>query len=102
MLALRTSARQIRVTVASEARMQDHISLWGDLVAVPLRQYFVDANGIETRVVECGEGPPLVFVHGTGGHLEAYSRNIAALAADFRVITYDMAGHGFSEKPDRP
>lgn len=82
--------------------MRDHISLWGDLAALPLEQYFVPANGIATRVVEAGEGPPLVFVHGTGGHLEAYSRNIGTLSSDFRVITYDMAGHGFSEKPDRP
>lgn len=82
--------------------MPDHISLWSELAAVPLRQHYVQANGIATRVVEAGEGPPLVFVHGTGGHLEAYARNIAALSTNFRVIAYDMAGHGFSEKPDRP
>jgi 2-hydroxy-6-oxonona-2,4-dienedioate hydrolase len=76
--------------------------MWDDLVAVPIRQHHVRANGIRTRVVEAGAGPPLVFVHGTGGHLEAYSRNVGALATDFHVISYDMAGHGFSEKPDRP
>lgn len=82
--------------------MKDHVSIWDDLVGLPVRQHFVDAAGTRTRVVEAGEGPPLVFVHGTGGHLEAYSRNFAALSKRFRVITYDMAGHGFSEKPDRP
>jgi 2-hydroxy-6-oxonona-2,4-dienedioate hydrolase len=79
-----------------------HVSMWDDLVAVPVRQHYVQAAGTRTRVVEAGEGPPLVFVHGTGGHLEAYSRNLSTLAERFRVITYDMAGHGFSEKPDRP
>jgi 2-hydroxy-6-oxonona-2,4-dienedioate hydrolase len=82
--------------------MPDHISLWSELAAVPLRLHYVEANGVATRVLEAGDGPPLVFVHGTGGHLEAYTRNVAALSANFRVIAYDMAGHGFSEKPDRP
>lgn len=82
--------------------MEEHVSIWSDLVAVEARQHFVDAAGVRTRVVEAGDGPPLVFVHGTGGHLEAYTRNFRGLSERFRVITYDMAGHGFSEKPDRP
>ncbi|MEW6471053.1 MAG: alpha/beta fold hydrolase [Actinomycetota bacterium] len=44
----------------------------------------------------------MVFVHGTGGHLEAYARNIGDLAHDFRVLLYDMLGHGLTDKPDRP
>ena len=82
--------------------MHDHVSIWDDLVGVPHRQHFVAADGLRTRVLEAGDGPPLVFVHGTGGHLEAYSRNLGALSEKFRVVLYDMAGHGFSEKPDRP
>ncbi|MFB9727661.1 alpha/beta fold hydrolase [Haloechinothrix salitolerans] len=60
------------------------------------------ANGVRTRVVEAGEGPPLVMVHGTGGHLEAYSRNVRDLSRHFHLILFDMVGHGYSEKPDRP
>lgn len=82
--------------------MDDHVSIWSDLVGVPLRHRHVEAAGIRTRVLEAGDGPPLVFVHGTGGHLEAYTRNFHGLAERFRMITYDMAGHGFSDKPDRP
>ncbi|GAA2541461.1 alpha/beta fold hydrolase [Pseudonocardia hydrocarbonoxydans] len=33
---------------------------------------------------------------GTIGHLEAYARNIAALAGHFRVIAYDYPGHGYT------
>jgi len=65
-------------------------------------QRFVDAGGVATRVVEAGSGPPLVLLHGTGGHAEAYIRNIASLGVHFRVVAYDMIGHGFSDKPDRP
>jgi 2-hydroxy-6-oxonona-2,4-dienedioate hydrolase len=78
------------------------LGIWHDLLRASPTQYWVDAGGVSTRVLEAGEGEPLVFVHGTGGHLEAYARNVAALATEFRVITYDMVGHGLSEKPDRP
>jgi len=43
-----------------------------------------------------------VMIHGTGGHLEAYARNVRALSAHYRVVLYDMVGHGYTDKPDRP
>jgi 2-hydroxy-6-oxonona-2,4-dienedioate hydrolase len=79
-----------------------HVSIWADLLGVDLRQHFVDAGGIRTRVLEAGSGPALVMIHGTGGHLEAYARNVRALSAQYRVVLYDMIGHGYSDKPDRP
>lgn len=83
--------------------MGEKVAIWSQLVGLPLRQYYLDVDGIRTRVMEAGEGDQtLIFVHGTGGHLEAYSRNFAGLAEEFRVIAYDMVGHGFSDKPDRP
>jgi 2-hydroxy-6-oxonona-2,4-dienedioate hydrolase len=56
----------------------------------------VDIGGWSTRVLEAGHGTPLVLMHGTGGHLEAYARNLPALAARFRVIAYDYPGHGWT------
>ena len=53
-------------------------------------------------MLEAGSGPALVMVHGTGGHLEAYARNVRALSAHYRVVLYDMVGHGYTDKPDRP
>jgi 2-hydroxy-6-oxonona-2,4-dienedioate hydrolase len=79
-----------------------HVSIWADLLGVDMRQHFVDAGGIRTRVLEAGSGPALVMIHGTGGHLEAYARNVRALSAHYRVVLYDMVGHGYSDKPDRP
>lgn len=52
--------------------------MWGDMADVAVRQHYVEAAGIRTRVLEAGAGPSLVMVHGTGGHLEAYVRNIRA------------------------
>ena len=89
-------------TAEPAAQTGTHISIWGDLFGVELRQHYVDAGGIRTRVLEAGSGPALVMVHGTGGHLEAYARNVRALAEHFHVVLYDMVGHGLSDKPDRP
>ena len=35
-------------------------------------------------------------MHGTGGHLEAYARNLRALSGRYRVIAYDYPGHGWT------
>ena len=78
------------------------ISIWGDLWQTETRLHYVDAGGIRTRVLEAGTGEPLVMIHGTGGHLEAYTRNVVALSREFRVVLYDMVGHGFTDKPDLP
>lgn len=75
-------------------------SIWNELQGVDLRQTRYDAGGISTRVIEAGSGYPLFLLHGTGGHAEAYSRNIAAHAEHFRVIAYDMVGHGYTDAPD--
>jgi 2-hydroxy-6-oxonona-2,4-dienedioate hydrolase len=77
-------------------------AIWPQLMTTSFRQHVVDAGGIGTRVVEAGDGPPLVLLHGTGGHVEAFARNIDRLSRHFRVIAYDMVGHGFSDRPDHP
>lgn len=76
------------------------MSIWTDLMGVPFSQGYIDAGGIKTRVVEAGVGPPLVFLHGTGGHAEAYARNMEAHAKHFHVYAIDMIGHGYSDYPD--
>ncbi len=79
-----------------------HISIWGELADTDHELRHVNVGGVRTRVLRAGSGPDLVLLHGTGGHLEAYARDIAGLAAGFRVTAYDMVGHGWSDLPDRP
>ncbi|MBM4760963.1 alpha/beta hydrolase [Bacillus sp. B15-48] len=78
------------------------MSIWTDIADLEFKNYYVDANGIKTRVLEAGTGDPLILLHGTGGHIEAYARNIRGLSEHFRVICIDMLGHGYTEKPNRP
>jgi 2-hydroxy-6-oxonona-2,4-dienedioate hydrolase len=77
-------------------------AIWPQLMTVGFTQRFVDVGGVSTRIIEAGAGAPLILLHGTGGHAEAYLRNLAALSRRFHVIAYDMVGHGFSGKPDHP
>ena len=82
--------------------LPSHISIWGELADVDHELRHVDVDGVRTRVLRAGSGPDLILLHGTGGHLEAYARDIAGLATAFRVTAYDMVGHGWSDLPDRP
>ena len=75
-------------------------SIWVDLMGVEYKQTYYNAGGIRTRVIEAGEGPPLVLLHGTGGHAEAYVRNIESHAKHFHVYAIDMIGHGYTDRPD--
>jgi 2-hydroxy-6-oxonona-2,4-dienedioate hydrolase len=77
-------------------------SIWADLQGVAFDQGYVDVNGIRTRYLHAGQkgSPALVFLHGTGGHAEAYVRNLDAHAKHFDVYAVDMLGHGYTDKPD--
>lgn len=77
-------------------------SIWNDLQGVAFEQAYVDAGGVRTRYLRAGRKgqPALIFIHGTGGHAEAYVRNLAAHAEHFDVYALDMLGHGYTAKPD--
>ena len=79
-----------------------HQSVWSDLTGVAFAQGFVDAGGIRTRYLSSGspDQPLLLLLHGTGGHAEAYSRNLAAHGEHFWTVAIDLIGHGWSDKPD--
>lgn len=82
--------------------MTDHQSIWTDLQGVAFRQDYVSVDGIKTRYLQAGrpDAPPLLFLHGTGGHAEAYVRNLTAHADHFNTFAIDMLGHGHTDKPD--
>lgn len=74
--------------------------IWNTLQGVEFAQTYIDAGGIRTRSITAGSGPVLIFLHGTGGHAEAYMRNIEAHAKHFTVHAIDMVGHGYTDMPD--
>jgi len=59
-------------------------------------------DGVDLAVVEAGEGPPLLLVHGLGGAKEDFTDHVERLGRHARVVTFDHRGHGESGKPDDP
>jgi 2-hydroxy-6-oxonona-2,4-dienedioate hydrolase len=82
----------------------EHESVWSDLQGVPFVQGYLNAGGIRTRYLHAGDenGPPLILLHGSGGHAEAYVRNLEAHAEHFSTWSIDMLGHGYTDKPGHP
>lgn len=75
------------------------MSLWLDFLGAEIRYIQTKSFG-RVRIAEAGDPSKetLIFLHGIGGHLEAYAKNVVALSDQFHVVAYDYAGHGFSEK----
>jgi len=61
-----------------------------------------EVGGIRLRYRIDGDGPWLALVHGVGNRLEVWDGVIAALGAGWRILRYDMRGHGLSDKPEGP
>ena len=78
-----------------------HQSFWVDLSAASFEQGYLDAGGVRTRYLHSGsaQNPPLILLHGTGGHADCYTRNLAAHAEHFDTWAIDMIGHGWTDKP---
>jgi len=69
-------------------------SFWVELLGASI---YLLKGRYTTRVIEMGEGEPLLLVHGTGGHAENYICNIAPFAKHYRVIAIDLLWHGRSQ-----
>ena len=53
--------------------------------------------GISTAVLEGGDGPPVVLLHGPMANATHWMGIIPGLVATHRVIVPDLPGHGASE-----
>jgi 2-hydroxy-6-oxonona-2,4-dienedioate hydrolase len=75
------------------------VSIWTALAEAEFSLSRIQVGQWSTRVLVAGpeDGAPLILAPGTGGHLEAYARNIAYFAEKgFRVVAYDYPGHGYT------
>jgi pimeloyl-ACP methyl ester carboxylesterase len=65
-------------------------------------QRWVVVDGSPVNVIELGEGPPLLFVHGLSGSWPNWLEQLPVFAGARRVIALDLPGFGHSPMPAEP
>jgi 3-oxoadipate enol-lactonase len=46
-----------------------------------------------------GKGEPLLFIHGLGASMQSWQMQVPVFSEHYKVITFDLRGHGRSDKP---
>jgi pimeloyl-ACP methyl ester carboxylesterase len=72
------------------------------LAGAPVAERRLDLAGVSTAVLEGGQGPPVVLLHGQGGWAGVWLPVMADLARDHRVIAPDLPGLGASRVEGAP
>jgi len=72
------------------------------LAALPVQERRLELAGIPTAVLQGGDGPPVVLLHGPMGYAAHWMGVIPGLAQTHTVIAPDLPGHGASEAGDGP
>ena len=62
----------------------------------------IRVRDIEMHYKETGQGTPLLLIHGLGSSARDWERQIPYFSKNYRVITYDVRGHGQTDKPAGP
>ena len=70
------------------------------LTGLPVAERRMQLGGIFTAVLEGGEGPPVVLLHGPGGNAGHWFRVIPELVTTYAVVAPDLPGQGASEVTD--
>ena len=62
----------------------------------------LDRDGVAIQYEVSGEGPALLLTHGYSATGEMWRGQVEAFSGHYRVIRWDMRGHGRSDYPDDP
>ncbi|RSK24796.1 alpha/beta fold hydrolase [Bhargavaea beijingensis] len=63
--------------------------------------FFETNDGVKLFYVDKGKGQPIVLVHGWSGDHTTFAEPIESLSNNFRVVAYDLRGHGQSDRTDQ-
>jgi pimeloyl-ACP methyl ester carboxylesterase len=66
------------------------------LTGMPVTERRLEVAGISTAVLEGGDGPPVVLLHGAGEFAAGWVRVIPDLVQTHLVVVPDLPGHGAS------
>ncbi len=70
------------------------------LAGIPVSERRLPLAGVSTAVLEGGDGPPVVLLHGPGEFAAAWLPVLPELVRTNRVIAPDLPGHGATGTPD--
>ena len=62
----------------------------------------IQINGISLHYEIYGQGQPILFIHGLGSSERDWEYQVDFFRKDYQVITFDVRGHGQSDKPPGP
>lgn len=71
------------------------------LADLPVIERQLDLSSVPTAVLEGGEGPPVVFLHGPGESATNWRWTIPDVATSHRVVVPDLPAHGSSGTGNR-
>jgi len=60
----------------------------------------IKANGISMNYELSGSGRCFTLIHGAGDNLNAWYNQVPVFSQHYRVLTYDVRGHGQTELPE--
>ena len=73
------------------------VAVWRIERLAPPQGAFLEVEGARLHVLDRGQGPPVVLIHGLGGQIGHFAHSLVGrLADDFRVVAFDRPGSGYS------
>jgi pimeloyl-ACP methyl ester carboxylesterase len=72
----------------------------GPMPGEPAGATFAELDGARVRYTDTGSGPAVVLVHGFASSLETWDLVLPELAKQHRVITLDLKGFGWTDRPE--
>jgi pimeloyl-ACP methyl ester carboxylesterase len=63
---------------------------------------YVERDGVRLYYEAAGDGPPVLLSHGYSATSRMWRGQVEALSDRYRIITWDMRGHGQSDSPPDP
>lgn len=60
------------------------------------------ANGTDLYYERIGNGQPVLFIHGLGSSSRDWEMQVPFFSKQYQIITFDLRGHGQSQKPRGP
>ena len=94
------STPKLEPTMDKALLKSGHYELSDNYANHRLQQTLVTTSGGQLSVIDVGEGPALVLIHGVPTSSWLFRKMIPDLQQDFRVIAIDLLGFGGSDKPN--